>query len=344
MSQVQGGTAYLDTDGTVVFTPTTDFNGQASLVYTLSDGNGGTATNTLRINVAAVNDVPVVVRQLASQTVNEDNSLTVSAATLLTTVDDVDVRTNVQSLRVSSVTDAVNGSVRLDSNGNVVFTPNANFNGNATFRYWVTDSDGASVGAWANVVVNAVNDAPYQVSTLPVQSVNEDNSLRVAAAAMLATIADVDIATNGQRLHVSGVTDVSNGSATLDAGGNMTFTPTTNFNGTARFRYWVTDDAGATVSAWGSIQVNPVNDAPLMLRDLAVQSVNEDNTLIISAASITKGPVTNSSMPCFKNLSPTWRMLGATQSMLRQPMVRPGQRPCMPIWRCKSSCKSSNPK
>ena len=164
----------------------------------------------------------------------------------------------------------------------MVFSPNANFNGNATFRYWVSDSEGESVGAWANVVVNAVNDAPYQISTLPVQSVNQDNSLTVAATAMLATIADVDIATNGQKLRVSGVSDLSNGSATLDASGNLTFTPTANFNGTAQFRYWVTDDAGASVSAWGSIKVNPVNDAPVVLRDLAVQSVNEDNTLTIS--------------------------------------------------------------
>ncbi len=286
VSQVQGGTAYIDKDGTVVFSPTTDFNGQANLVYTLSDGNGGTATNTLKINVAAVNDVPVVVRQLSTQTVNEDSSLTVSAATLLATVDDVDVRSNAQTLRVSSVTDAVNGAVRLDASGNVVFTPNANFNGNATFRYWVSDSEGASVGAWANVVVSAVNDAPYQVSTLPVQSVNEDNTLTVVAAALLATVSDVDVATNGQKLRVNNVTDVSNGTATLDGSGNVMFTPTTNFNGMAQFRYWVTDDAGASVSAWASVKVNPINDAPVMLRDLVVQSVNEDNTLTIAASSI----------------------------------------------------------
>lgn len=270
----------------MVFTPTADFNGQASLVYTLSDGNGGAASNTLKINVAAVNDAPVLVRQLTTQTVNEDNSLTVSAATLLATVDDVDVRTNAQTLRVSSVTDAVNGVVSMDVSGNVVFKPTANFNGNATFRYWVSDSEGASVGAWANVVVNAVNDAPYQVSILPVQSVNEDNTLTVTAAALLATVSDVDVATNGQKLRVSNVTDVSNGTATLNGSGNLVFTPTANFNGTAQFRYWVTDDAGAVVSSWGSIKVNPINDAPVMLRDLVVQSVNEDNTLTISAASI----------------------------------------------------------
>ena len=286
ISQVQGGSAYLDTDGTVVFTPTTDFNGQASMVYTLSDGKGGTSTNTLNINVVAVNDAPVLVRQLATQSINEDNKLTVSAAALLATVDDVDLRTNAQTLRVSSVGDAVNGSVQMDANGNVVFSPNANFNGNATFRYWVSDSEGASVGAWANVVVNAVNDVPYQVSTLSVQSVNEDNALMVTAAALLATVSDVDIATNAQKLRVSSVSDVSNGTATLDASGNLIYTPTANFNGTAQFRYWITDDVGASVSAWGSIRVNAVNDAPFMLRDLVVQSVNEDNTLTIAAASI----------------------------------------------------------
>ena len=40
------GSVVLKGDGTFDYTPDTDFDGQDSFVYTISDGNGGTATAT----------------------------------------------------------------------------------------------------------------------------------------------------------------------------------------------------------------------------------------------------------------------------------------------------------
>ena len=40
------GIATLKGDGTIDYTPNTDFNGQDSFVYSISDGNGGTDTAT----------------------------------------------------------------------------------------------------------------------------------------------------------------------------------------------------------------------------------------------------------------------------------------------------------
>ena len=40
------GVVTLKTDGTFLYTPDTNFNGQDSFVYTISDGNGGTDTAT----------------------------------------------------------------------------------------------------------------------------------------------------------------------------------------------------------------------------------------------------------------------------------------------------------
>ncbi|WP_143684920.1 tandem-95 repeat protein, partial [Variovorax sp. KK3] len=56
--------------GNVVFTPAANFNGPASFTYTVSDGNGGTSTATVTVNVAAVNDAPVAVDDVASTTIN----------------------------------------------------------------------------------------------------------------------------------------------------------------------------------------------------------------------------------------------------------------------------------
>jgi hypothetical protein len=44
--------------GTITFTPTANFSGPASFTYTVSDSNGGSATGTVNIIVAPVNDPP----------------------------------------------------------------------------------------------------------------------------------------------------------------------------------------------------------------------------------------------------------------------------------------------
>lgn len=53
------GTLTLNANGTLTFTPLANFNGAPSFTYTLSDGRGGTATGSVTLNVAAVNDAPV---------------------------------------------------------------------------------------------------------------------------------------------------------------------------------------------------------------------------------------------------------------------------------------------
>ena len=48
------GSVVLNPDGTVTFTPTADFSGAASFDYTVKDGNGGSDTATVTIDVEAV--------------------------------------------------------------------------------------------------------------------------------------------------------------------------------------------------------------------------------------------------------------------------------------------------
>jgi VCBS repeat-containing protein len=55
-----GGTAVLNGDGTVTFTPSLNFNGAASFSYTTSDGTDASAPVTVTVNVAAVNDAAII--------------------------------------------------------------------------------------------------------------------------------------------------------------------------------------------------------------------------------------------------------------------------------------------
>ena len=60
---------------------------------------------------------------------------------------------NRNNLTLTAVDNAVNGTVILDEAGNVVFTPTAGFEGNASFEYTVNDGQGGSDTATVMVTV-----------------------------------------------------------------------------------------------------------------------------------------------------------------------------------------------
>ena len=53
------GTAVYNGDGTFTYTPNANYNGTDSFTYTTDDGHGGSATATVAVTVAPINDAPV---------------------------------------------------------------------------------------------------------------------------------------------------------------------------------------------------------------------------------------------------------------------------------------------
>lgn len=190
----------------------------------------------------ALNQPPVALDDTA--TTNEDTPVTISAAALL--ANDSDPEGDVFS--VISVANALGGTVALDANGDVLFTPEADFNGAASFDYTVSDGNTAST---ANVVVtvNPVNDAP--VAGDDSLSAEKNTPFTIPAADLLANDADVD----GDALAITGVTGALNASATLDANGDIQFTPDPDFVGPASFQYTLADGNGGTATAIVSVDV-----------------------------------------------------------------------------------------
>ena len=93
-----GGTAVLNANGTVTFTPAANFHGAASFTYTVSDGTATSNPATVTVNVTAVNDAPVANADTLAAT--EDTAVTYTAAQLLGNDTDVDGDT----LSIASVT------------------------------------------------------------------------------------------------------------------------------------------------------------------------------------------------------------------------------------------------
>ncbi|OGB21902.1 MAG: hypothetical protein A3I66_21120 [Burkholderiales bacterium RIFCSPLOWO2_02_FULL_57_36] len=262
VGNAQHGAVVLRQDGKVVFMPEADYFGTASFEYTVSDGNGGSATATATVELASVNDAPVGQGETVSS--QEDQALTILAAALLQNDSDVD---HVHSdLRIGRVQSGTGGSATLDAHGNVLFTPTANFNGVANFSYWVRDPAGIeSAPVTATVVVDAVNDAPYAQGEV-VTGASEDAVFRIGKASLLGNDGDVDDANSA--LSLVWVGGATGGAVSLEANGDVVFTPNANFHGNATFQYRVRDAAGLespTVQA--VIPVASVNDAPVAVDD-----------------------------------------------------------------------------
>ncbi|WP_375459401.1 tandem-95 repeat protein [uncultured Enterovirga sp.] len=173
---------------------------------------------------------------------------------------------------------AVGGSVSVGPDGSYRFTPNADFNGDASFAYVVRDTSGvASPPELFTVTLTAVNDAPV-ANDISVAA-TEDTPVRFDVAAF---ISDVD---TGDTLTVTATVPAGQGTVSV-AGTLITFRPAVNFNGAAAIAYSVRDSAGTPLADAGTISVDVAgaNDAPVA--DDAAVATPEDTPVTVDVAAL----------------------------------------------------------
>jgi hypothetical protein len=134
-----------DCVATITYAPGPDYNGGDSFNFKVNDGNVDSNVSTVSVGVTAVNDPPVAANDAKST--SQDTSLNFPAGDL--TANDVagPANENGQTLTVTGViaTPNTHGTVAL-SGGMVIYSPDANFSGQASFDYQVCDN-GATNGA-----------------------------------------------------------------------------------------------------------------------------------------------------------------------------------------------------
>ncbi len=163
------------------------------------------------------------------------------------------------------------------SDGNVTFTPNANYNGSFTIGYQMRDTDGLTGNATITVTIGEVNDKPTAEDENT--STDEDTEKEIDVSVL---IGDVDILTNADELAVSIEAEDGplHGTASVE-GTTITYTPDQDFNGTDTITYTVTDLDGETDTGLLTITVNAVNDYPTAVDDTA--TTNEEEEIEIDA-------------------------------------------------------------
>jgi hypothetical protein len=307
----------------LIFTPYSNFNGQASVVITTDDGNLS-QDSTININVQAVNDNPIQTVP-TTQTTNEDTNLIFSTATgNAISVGDIDSPVITVTLSSTNGTLTLNGNTGLTfaqnspnllqftgTIGNInqaleglSFNPNSDYNGNASIQ--VSTSDGFLTATnTINVIINAVNDSPI-LTTPPAQALSEDNILVFSSNnGNSITIQDIDNQTATLTLQsTQGALTLSSlmGLTFLEGDGNsdvrMVFTGTVNeinmalngllFSPTPNYNgnaaiQVEVNDGSLTSAQTINLTVNAVNDTPFITNPVT-QTVNEDTSLTFSQA------------------------------------------------------------
>ncbi len=271
-SNATGGTAVRQANGSVIFTPTANFNGTAGFDYTVSDGTS-TDVGHVTVTVNPLNDAPLAVDDTTST--QEDTAETRTQANLV--ANDTDAEGN--TLTVTAASNPTNGTVVRNADGSVTFTPTANFTGTAGYDYTVSDGTLTDIGH-VTVNVTAVNDAP--VAFDDVASTPQSTPLNLTQANLKGNDTDVDN-TNAQ-LTVTAVSNPTNGTVQL-VSGTVTFTPTAGYTGPAGFDYTISD---GTLTDIGHVTVtvtNGPNVAPVAVDDTA--STPEDTAVTITQAAMT---------------------------------------------------------
>ena len=115
-------------------------------------------TVTATVTVAPVNDNPIPTNDSANGT--DDNPITIAVATLLgndipgpnATVGVGGDDESGQTVSLDSVGNGTHGTAAI-VNTDVVYTPNANFNGTDSFSYSVIDGNGGSVPQTVTITI-----------------------------------------------------------------------------------------------------------------------------------------------------------------------------------------------
>src|SRR5204862_90031 len=109
--------AVANADGTITYTPATNYNGAHRSTYTIGDGHGGSATGTVSISVTAVNDAPAA----ANDTATTAEDTTVSIAVLANDTDP-----DGDTLTLIPYTTLFRSSAVANADGTITYTPATN--------------------------------------------------------------------------------------------------------------------------------------------------------------------------------------------------------------------------
>jgi hypothetical protein len=227
-------------EGTIIYSPQSDFSGVDSFSFTANDGKAESAPATISIEVLAVNDAPVLDPVAMEMDEDEEAEIWLMAS-------DVD-SSSLNFVVISSAQHGTLGAIVTQgaTSASVKYVPHPDYYGQDSFEIEVSDQEGASDREVASISVNAVQDAP---------TANDTEIVTVSGRPVSFSLSGSD--PDGDQLNYVITSQPRNGSLS-GTGQNITYTSSLQYHGTDSFSYKVNDGIADSNSATVKINVNQV--------------------------------------------------------------------------------------
>jgi len=270
-----------------------------TFTYTVSDGNGGTDTAIVQVEVTGVNDAPTAVDDSGEEFTTPDDTQPFTTLVALTANDIDEDEDPLRIIKINEATDltvpialASGSTITVNADNTVTYTPAADLESlsagevlQESFDYTITDDNGGQSTATATIVVTGTNAAPIASDDLlPGFATNENTPVTLT---VLDNDADVDA---GDTLTISEVDLTGVLGEVTNNGDTLTYDPSTTLNGlkqgetiTETFSYTVSDGNGGTDTASVSVVVTGINDAPIAVKDGGVGFTTDEDTVFTTA-------------------------------------------------------------
>jgi len=225
--------------------------GVTVVTWTVTDNHGNVATCVTTVTVSAP---PVAVDDNATTNIN-------TAVTVTVLANDTDCANDIVPSTVVTVTGPANGTVVVNTDGTVTYTPNNNYTGTDTFTYRVCDEEGLCDEAVVNITISgevltmtAVDDSYTTLEGNPVVITNLANDIYPAVVEPVVTL----------------LTPPSNGNLIINSDMTAVYTPNPGFVGTDTYTYTLSDanNLVASVTALTTIVVTPNEQRDIVIYNI----------------------------------------------------------------------------
>jgi hypothetical protein len=281
----------------LVFKPAPNFNGTATVPFTVTDNNGAiSAPTNATITVTPANDPPVAISGSTNTPADTNAPVDLTGT---------DVDGTVTSVTVTSLPPPSQGILYLPDGktpvtvgvplspavaAGLIFDPAPSFNGIVTIPFTVTDNTGETSprGDFVIDVAEVDNDPVATPTTLsgledtpvPVKLTGTDDKGPISAV----TVTSLPPASQGVLTKADGTPVVAGTPLTTAEAKALKFVPAPNFNGTLTIPFTVTDSAGQISSPPANLTINigDVNDPPVAIS--VSPTGNEDSPIPVNLA------------------------------------------------------------
>ncbi|MWW26067.1 Ig-like domain-containing protein, partial [Algibacter lectus] len=277
-TQPTNGSVVVNSDGTYTYTPNPDFTGEDTFEYTICDDGNPQACDTATVYIEVL---PVSGPDNEAPIANADTTTTPEGTPISIPVIANDFDPDGDAISVTETTTPDNGTVTLNPDGTITYTPNDGFIGEDTFTYTICDDANPALCDTATVTVTIQpTDSPNTTNA------NDDAFFASTCGSLTGNVFvnDNDIEGDTQTITTTTVITTEGVTVIIDANtGEFTYTPISlDFIGNDSFVYSICDNNADQACDQATVYLSITDSTPpsiinCSINDETIECAGDDN-------------------------------------------------------------------